>query len=240
MFRQNWGGHKDEKVGVAFVLGVPAPDDTTPELQLAIVNERRQYNDILQLDFVDTYKNLTIKSMAALEWMDRRCRSDFLLLMDDDSLIVIPRIVRGLRKFPRNMAENLYAGFQSTNMLSIKKPQSKWYMSVYEYASIQYPPYIYGAGILMHNAVVRRIVTISRGVPPFAVEDVYIGTCCRLLEIPVMNLPTFSVKLMSDIPWTGFMGLARTQWLVNNLPEKQMLELWKYIEKNFMNASASP
>lgn len=59
-----------------------------------IAEESRTYGDIIQEDFVDSYLNLTLKSVMALKWADQYC-SDLRYFMkaDDDIFINVPRLL---------------------------------------------------------------------------------------------------------------------------------------------------
>ena len=58
-----------------------------------------QTQDILQWDFLDTYRNLTIKSILALRWAAYSCReAAYVVEMDDDVFLHTPNLVRLLEK----------------------------------------------------------------------------------------------------------------------------------------------
>ncbi len=51
-------------------MGTPAK----PESQKVIEEEHKQYGDIIQGDFMEAYKNLTLKGIMALKWISQYCR----------------------------------------------------------------------------------------------------------------------------------------------------------------------
>jgi len=57
-----------------FVLGRTV-NDSDDRLQRALVDEQTTHADLVQLDFVDTYRNMTLKAIGALQWIDQFCRS---------------------------------------------------------------------------------------------------------------------------------------------------------------------
>ena len=64
-----------------------------------VVQEQRQFGDILQEDFVDSYMNLTLKSVMGLKWASRRCPSArFLMKTDDDMFVNVPKLLDYLTK----------------------------------------------------------------------------------------------------------------------------------------------
>lgn len=62
-----------------------------------ILQESKEFNDIIIGDFEDTYENLVLKSLTGLEWytqQDKRHRSDYLLLVDDDVEVQVPELLQ--------------------------------------------------------------------------------------------------------------------------------------------------
>ncbi|KAE8294047.1 N-acetyllactosaminide beta-1,3-N-acetylglucosaminyltransferase 3 [Larimichthys crocea] len=65
--------------------------------------EQREYSDILQWDFTDTFQNLTLKQILFLEWMERNCPNvRFLLNGDDDVFANTDHMVEYLQSLEDN------------------------------------------------------------------------------------------------------------------------------------------
>ena len=62
-------------VTVRFMLGRPANDSASGDRQRALVEEQADHGDLVQLDFVDSYRNLTLKGVAAMQWLTDYCAS---------------------------------------------------------------------------------------------------------------------------------------------------------------------
>ncbi|CAH1772839.1 unnamed protein product, partial [Owenia fusiformis] len=93
--RKTWAEKaiKNKSIKLIFILGVEL--EFTEKDQLVIQKESESYRDIIQVDLVDTYKNLTLKSLAMLEWTQTYCDSvRFLVKADDDSFINIPNLIK--------------------------------------------------------------------------------------------------------------------------------------------------
>lgn len=58
-------------VTLRFVLGRPAND--SDHQQRALVDEQAKHGDLVQLDFVDSYYNMTLKAIGALQWLNDYC-----------------------------------------------------------------------------------------------------------------------------------------------------------------------
>ena len=63
------------RVTVRFVLGRPANDSGSGHRQSALVKEQAKHGDLVQFNFDDTYLNLTLKGIGALQWLTDYCNS---------------------------------------------------------------------------------------------------------------------------------------------------------------------
>ncbi|KAL1481293.1 hypothetical protein MTO96_015729 [Rhipicephalus appendiculatus] len=110
--RETWGGTA-VKMGflVVFLLGTPSDQ----EVQRNVLAEQNAYGDIIQGDFMDTYRNLTYKTVMLIRWARRNCVSvEFVLKIDDDMLLGVwdfAIVVNSLRTSQRSMWGYLYSGF---------------------------------------------------------------------------------------------------------------------------------
>ncbi len=71
--RITWGSEelvRDKLVLVLFLLGSQSGNET---LQEQLKNESVEYQDLLQSNFLDSYRNLTIKTLVMMEWLNRNC-----------------------------------------------------------------------------------------------------------------------------------------------------------------------
>ena len=70
--RETWGKDQEdmEDVKVVFMLGNSVNDS----LQANIIREAQVHGDIVQESFLDTYANLTIKSLMLLKWFTASCK----------------------------------------------------------------------------------------------------------------------------------------------------------------------
>ncbi len=58
---------------VVFLVGTATNSDTSDELQSKINYESEVYDDLIQENFVDSYNNLTLKSILMLKWVKNNC-----------------------------------------------------------------------------------------------------------------------------------------------------------------------
>ena len=72
------------KVAFAFVVGY------NEEFHLDLEYESDLFGDIIITDHVDSYNNLTLKTLAAFDWMQTFCpQAEYLLKTDDDMFIQV-------------------------------------------------------------------------------------------------------------------------------------------------------
>ena len=70
--RETWAQDQEEikDVKVIFMLGNPSNELLQPN----VIKEGEIHGDILQESFIDTYANLTIKSLMLLKWFTNSCK----------------------------------------------------------------------------------------------------------------------------------------------------------------------
>jgi len=67
IIRETWGS--DQNIRVGFVLG-KISDSSIQEL---VKSEQNQYDDIIQGNFIDSYRNLSYKSILVWKWVKIFC-----------------------------------------------------------------------------------------------------------------------------------------------------------------------
>lgn len=92
-------GQEDEVPGkiirLLFFLGI----ENKKTVQNVIDKEISEYNDIIQMNFVDNYYNNTIKTMMSFRWVYEHCSiADFYLFTDDDMYISVKNLLDYINK----------------------------------------------------------------------------------------------------------------------------------------------
>ncbi|XP_053187096.1 N-acetyllactosaminide beta-1,3-N-acetylglucosaminyltransferase 3-like [Scomber japonicus] len=141
--------------------------------------EQRQYNDILQWDFSDSFFNLTLKQILFLEWMDRNCpHTRFLFNGDDDVLAHTGNMIEYLQSLTDNDgSKHLYTGHLIEGVGPIRVPESKYFVPVQVEESESYPPYLGGGGFLLSGYTASVIYKMSHTITILPIDDVYMGMC---------------------------------------------------------------
>ena len=69
--------------------------EQTPSPLPRPLQESSKYHDVVAADFVDSYRNLTLKMMVGLKWVSRFCpHSRFVLKCDLDTFVNLPLLTR--------------------------------------------------------------------------------------------------------------------------------------------------
>nr|CAH7729073.1 unnamed protein product [Callosobruchus chinensis] len=91
--------------------------------------ESDQFGDIIQERFVDSYNNLTLKSIQMVKIATNHCLNTtrYLLKIDDDMFVNVPRLVSLILAV--NKTRNLLMGKLICGAKPIKNPSSKWQLS---------------------------------------------------------------------------------------------------------------
>ncbi|KAK0130926.1 Beta-1,3-galactosyltransferase 2 [Merluccius polli] len=92
-----------ELIQTVFLLGLPSRGNIT-EQQEHISKENLQYHDLIQSDFVDSYINLTIKTMVIMDWLATRCPNvSYTMKIDSDMFPNVENLVTMLKTpgFPK-------------------------------------------------------------------------------------------------------------------------------------------
>ncbi|KAM9810535.1 beta-1,3-galactosyltransferase 2-like [Neosynchiropus ocellatus] len=185
--RRTWGA-AGERTLTLFYMGVPkgGPDRIA---QLKLERESRQHGDVIQMNFVDSYRNLTIKTLMMMNWLTVHCpNASFAMKVDSDIFVNVPYLLQRLHRSP-TLA--FITGSVITDGTPRRDPGSKWHLSEEEYPEESFPPYVTGPGYVFSLDLARHISLASRFVHMISMEDVYVGLCLRVLGVQPVYSRTF-------------------------------------------------
>lgn len=175
VIRQTWGNPKfyqDVIVRLVFVMGMTVEK---PEVQDALAFESEQYGDIVQENFMDTYKNLTYKGIAALKWISEYCKhAKFVLKTDDDIFVNMFTLLRHLKSMDTHNVDTkgLIMCLVWHRMKVMRT--GKWKVSQEEFKDDYYPTYCSGSAFTLSMDAVLAMYEASYHVPFFWIDDFYI------------------------------------------------------------------
>ncbi|XP_046573948.1 beta-1,3-galactosyltransferase 5-like [Haliotis rubra] len=155
-------------------------------VQKKIDEENETYGDIVQGQFIDSYRNLTYKHVMGIHWVLSNCPSAKLIVKaDDDVLINVFNLVEYISKtdFRQHFlyCELYYDG------LTRREKLSKWYVKRRDYPFDNYPTYCSGMAYLMSPDVARELYKASENTRFYWVDDVYVTGILALKVNPTFR-----------------------------------------------------
>ncbi|XP_016971527.2 beta-1,3-galactosyltransferase 1-like [Drosophila rhopaloa] len=191
-------------VRVVFITGRSKDVQYSRPLQM----EADRHNDIIQEGFIDSYNNLTLKSVMALKHLNNMCSKTtaYVFKADDDTFVNVPNVVHILlggtvpvykvsKKNPIGHQSRLTAtsglmvGRKRDGEKPIKDMNTKFYMPAYIFPNTTFPECLSGGGYLMSMDVVQRLYVAAIRTKIVHMEDVYVTGLCaqRARVIPAHN-----------------------------------------------------
>uniref|UniRef100_A0A8C4ND72 Hexosyltransferase n=1 Tax=Eptatretus burgeri TaxID=7764 RepID=A0A8C4ND72_EPTBU len=183
--RSTWGHpilRRDTSITTLFLLGM----SLLPNVAAVVLEESYEYHDILQEDFVDTYRNLTLKTIMGLKWAANFCPgARYVMKTDGDVFVHMENLVSGALETEGSASTFFYTG-QVINGQPIRDPHSKWYMPRSVYPRPRYPPFCSGTGYVLSGELASAVYRSSLRTAMLPLEDVFVGVCAHKLGV----LPT--------------------------------------------------
>lgn len=167
-----------------FITGLSKNDTINKKL----ANESQVFGDIVQEDFLDTYNNLTIKTVGAMKWVANYCNNTkFVLKVDDDMILNTYALVPFLENFDKPFNNTLLCLPNLHNKVD-RNIESKFYISEKKYRDAYYPPYCNGGAYLLTPDLPVNLYINSLYKKLFVFEDVYVGMLAKNLKTNIISL----------------------------------------------------
>ncbi|TKR95490.1 hypothetical protein L596_009655 [Steinernema carpocapsae] len=163
-------------------------DPRNVEISKKLEAENEDYGDLIITDLVDSYKNLTLKVYAGLDWFNRFCSEvQFFMKIDDDVALHVERLVHFVNtKFQRSPNQTVYCAFG--DVVVIRNNSSKWYVPPELYAPSTYPNFCIGATYMISAEAAKVIGEKTPEHPFLYIDDVfYTGIVAEAAGIPRVN-----------------------------------------------------
>uniref|UniRef100_A0A8C9Y245 Hexosyltransferase n=1 Tax=Sander lucioperca TaxID=283035 RepID=A0A8C9Y245_SANLU len=230
--RRTWG-EGGGYVRRVFLLGKESTEDRGVNALLQM--ESKQYGDILQWDFKDTFFNLTLKDVLFWSWFKRSCsRTRFVFKGDDDVFVNTPKMISYLRdQLKKPQAHKTLRDFMVGDVIAAAVPirfnESKYFMPDSFYKGF-YPMYAGGGGVVYSGLLAKRLHDMSKRLNLFPIDDVYVGMCMVRLNAQPVHHPAF---LTFDFPNKEEEELCsyHTILLVHKRSPDEVVKLWVHVKK---------
>ena len=159
-------------------------------------SEAKTYNDILLLDFVDNYWNLSTKIILGFNWAINHCNTDIFVKIDDDVICNVSRIyremLRHVRTQPLGQAKVIIGKCRSYTAVPDRNANSPSYVSRETYLGHMFPKTCMGPTYVASREAVKSIIAQVRVVPLLKHEDVTIGVLARSSgDVTLRDIPNW-------------------------------------------------
>ncbi|KAM8863083.1 beta-1,3-galactosyltransferase 5 [Spinachia spinachia] len=224
--RDTWGGEVEVRgLRVMTLFMVGAASD--PGLAKLLVEEARERGDLVQGRFLDTYSNLTLKTLSMLGWARRFCpQAHFMAKVDDDVLFNPSALLHFLNR-SRNPYEqgDLYLGRVHLHVAPDRDPGSKHYLPSGAYPPPVFPDYCSGTAYVLSRSALLKVSLAASASPlstPLPPEDVFVGLCARTAGVRPSHCALFSGG--PGVPYGRCCYQAMVS--VHHVPPRDMLHYW--------------
>jgi len=175
--RKTWGApltYRRTQILTFFLLAKERKDVKTVNPDL--ISETVENKDLIIVDMIDSYQNLTLKVLAGLTWVNKYCKdTNFVVKVDSDVF---------LNPFPfidylwgNNMVINqnidFIGGSVCSNCMPRRSFHDQWAISYLDYPYTFYPDYTHGPCYVMSQRSAFRLLLSSPYVRMIPYEDVY-------------------------------------------------------------------
>lgn len=189
--RQTWGHFTSRSdVAMSFLLG------TTEDAKLESVIEEEgwMYSDIVRGRFLDSYNNLTLKTVSMMEWVSDYCpKARFAMKTDDDMFINIPKLLNFTDKHAND--KNVIFGRLAKRWKPIRNQKSKYFVSRNQYRPALFPDFMTGPAYILPGNLARDLYKTALDQTYLKLEDVFMtGVVAQKLKIKRFHAAEFLNK----------------------------------------------
>ncbi|XP_053577860.1 beta-1,3-galactosyltransferase 4 [Bombina bombina] len=217
--RETWGrSSPSDGFRRLFLLGIPQ----TQEQRIIVDQEVALHGDIILADFLDSYRNLTLKTLAGLAWASQRCSSAKYILKVDDDVFVNTVL---LMQFLQGQKELLYMGRVQWRVRTDRNPSSRHYMPEDAYEYSHYPPYCGGPAYVLAQEAIRLLLQQEWNSPLPPVEDAFIGILAWAAGVPPLHIAKMSGSMFFPHEHCCY----RTIFTSHGLSPRGMREAWNLL-----------
>ena len=180
--RETWGQRnllRGIQGRVAFLLG--STNDT--KVTANVKKESNTYGDIIQQDFHDSYRNLSLKGIMASRWIHTYCKNaKYIIKVDDDVILNIIKMTEFLHYTVGASTRSIYCYILGPDLRKhfVIRPNStqakldpQLVVKRSQFSGSMYPEYCHGMLWVSTNDIFEDLYNASYKVPFAPVEDAY-------------------------------------------------------------------
>uniref|UniRef100_A0A3Q2QSC8 Hexosyltransferase n=1 Tax=Fundulus heteroclitus TaxID=8078 RepID=A0A3Q2QSC8_FUNHE len=238
--RQTWGNESVfPSLGFIrlFLLGKKEGEQGLLQ-QKMLESESRRHHDIIQQDFLDSYKNLTIKTLMGMNWVAMHCpKASYVMKTDSDMFVNTEYLIYKLLRPDLKPRKDYFTGNNMRGFAPNRNQNSKWYMPPELYPGDKYPTFCSGTGYVFSGDLAGKIYRTSLRVRRLHLEDVFVGICLAKLQIE----PTPPPNGFLFNHWRVSYSSCKYSHLITShgFHPNELLKYWHHLQSNKHNACIS-
>ncbi|KAL5282030.1 hypothetical protein ACFFRR_005351 [Megaselia abdita] len=218
--RQTWGNYANRRdISVAYLLGQSRNSTIEDKLD----NENELYGDLIRGNFIDSYNNLTLKTISMLEWLDKNCNNPlpkFILKTDDDMFINVPKLLLFIDK--HSTEKKTIYGRLAKKWKPIRNKNSKYYVAPSQFSSTVFPHFTTGPAYLLSSDIVHDLYEKCLEETYLKLEDVFTtGIVSQKLNIKRVHVNEFLNRRIPFNPCN-----IRKAISVHMIKPNEQIDLW--------------
>lgn len=220
--RRTWGSYDGRRdVALAFMIGV----SSDAKLEKSLHAEARLYEDIIRGNFVDSYSNLTLKTISSLEWMRTYCpKARFLLKADDDMFINVDRLIKFTEKHAND--KRTIFGRVAKKWKPIRNKQSKYFVSQAQFKQVLYPDFTTGPSYLVTRDAIGDLLQGALDQTYLKLEDVFVtGVVASKVGIKRVQVNEFQNRKISYSVCNVQKAIS-----IHMVKYEEQFDLWKKLQ----------
>ena len=170
-----------------------------------VQNEAREYGDVILGDFLDSYRNLSLKMLTGLQWANAFCPSKYVLKTDDDCYVNTYSLIEWLREYHTNQSwRDLYVGRVQVGMGVVRDKTKRHFVSKEDHRLPTFRPYVSGGGYVFTASLLPRLLEASRSMARISVDDALFGRYMRHIGVEPTHSDRFLPFIYCQLPPNGF------------------------------------
>ncbi|XP_049792540.1 beta-1,3-galactosyltransferase 4-like [Schistocerca nitens] len=223
--RATWGRALRDSSRLLFVTGHSGDG----RLQEELIAEALVNGDMLVEDMVDTYDNLTVKTLLMLKWTADHCSQvSYVVKVDDD-------VVLNVRALSRVLAGAAERGWPLVGRLlrrppPFRSPYHKWYVPRWLYPEDALPEYLSGPSYAVAGSALRPLLRAALKTPLLPLEDVLTTG----VAADTAGLTRHDVPGLDAVPsplWLTRPCLARASLSTGSLTAHEIRAIWDTVSR---------
>jgi len=187
--RKTWGA-SNQDVKVLFLLGGQKEGKEDMLLEEEIQKEWKDFRDLVREDFVDSYQNLTLKTLGGMRWASKHCPQATWVMKTDDDMYVNLHLLKNHLQRAHPRPHRLITGCVKNGPQGAPQPIGH---NGATFAPV-HPPFTAGAGYVLSGDLPGLLFHKSLDLRLIKVEDAFLtGYCARALGgVEKVHNPNFS------------------------------------------------